>query len=415
MGQRHERLLLGLILQAVALLPSGGGCGGSSPPAANRPVLLDPEDVADDDMTCHVVQRAILDASAELASPALARSDRGVLVAWVRRASGPRQIGLLEISPELTPRGEVAELDPGGDMPLDLSLAACGSRYHVTWQLQEREGQSIRTATALPGASQPAPVDPIVVAGLGMAPTMGCLGDTTAVAWSVRRDGIQDIMLRWLGPSGDLSEPIRVSGETDAAAAPAMACAAGHCALAWSDRRDVYAEIYATLIDEGADHAARPVAVSHHDQTLSGAGGGYGPDIGAIGDRGFVVAWHDNRSEDESEIYAATLSARGNAGANRRITMSTASSTAPSVAGCSDGQTTIAWRDRRDGPAKVMIAAVDDHARRRSAATMITADVEEASSPASICVEGAGHVVAWTEADRASGDNALAVAVVRCE
>lgn len=398
----------------IALALTVASCGGASS-SASRPVLLGPEDETSSEATCTVLRRLGFEEEASVAPPALTRSSRGVAVAWVSRRDGRRSIRFLELSSQLDPRGEVIDIDPGDDMPLNLSLAACGRRFDFAWELDGAEGHSIWLATLPLGELDHSEVTPAIVSPQGVQPDLSCSDENTAIAWSMREGGIQDVFVRWRQHDGSLGPAFRASGETDAAATPATACTAGRCAVVWSDRRAIYAEIYATLIEVGSEAATTPVRVSEHDQTRSGAGGAYEPDVSALDDGRFLVAWRDNRSQDESEIYATTLTSRGNAGQDHRISMSPAPSTRAATTSCGDGLNAIAWRDQRNGPTAVMIAAVDERARRRSAATIVTGNVAEASAPATVCVDGSEHLVAWTEAAPESSSGTLAMAIVRCQ
>lgn len=398
----------------IALALAYASCGGSSSPA-HRPVLIGPEDETSDDVSCTVVRRLELEERASVAPPAIAATATGAAVVWVSRHSGRRLVRFLEISSTLEPIGEILDIEPGGDMPFNLRLASCGQRYDVVWELDGVEDHSIRLATLPLGTLEHAEITPEIVTPNGVQPGLSCSDEITAIAWSRREGGIQDVFACWRRSDGSLSPPFRVSDETDAAATPAMACAEGRCAVVWSDRRAVYAEIYATLIDAGSEAGTSPVRVSEHDQTQSGAGGAYEPIVSPLESGSFLIAWRDNRSQDETEIYASTLSARGSVGLDRRISMSPAPSTMAATTSCQDGRAAVAWRDRRNGPTAIMIAAVDERARRRSAATRVSGNIDEASAPAAVCVHGSDHLLAWTQAAPEEGGGTLAMAVVRCQ
>ncbi len=366
-------------------------------------------------LSCAVVGQSELSGRATVAAPAVARTTEWLIVAWVVRESGSRHIRLQRLSSELALQGDALEVDPQGEMPLDLGISACGEHIHLAWQLIEHDGSSVWIARTSLEQTPQAPSARLAAAE-GFQPTLACAGSTVVVAWSFRSLGLQDIFLRWVDRGGGLSDPLRVSGETDSAANPAAACADRRCVVAWSDRRAAYAEIYATILDVGSAPDAESIRVSEHDQTTAGAGGAYEPELVALDEGRFLVAWHDNRSGDETEVYAATLSAGGNAGNDRRISASHAPSTMAAAASCADGQGALAWRDRRDGPQRVMFAAVDGQGRRSSAAVVVSDPSDEASAPRATCLTGSTFAVAWTESSSERGSHgALRLVRIRCQ
>jgi hypothetical protein len=392
------------------------GCG-SPAPRVDRPVVAGVEDEGgesdpvDGDAVCEVVGRAELPGRAELQAPAVARAPDGV--------GGRRVIRVARLSTRLEPVGPPLDVDPGGEAPLGLGLAACGGRLELVWQTSTPEGSEIRFATLGLDAPSPTELRAGVVAAPGVQPALGCAGSTAAIAWSLREQGVQDVFLRWLGPDGALSEPARVSGDTEAASDPAVACGADACVVVWADRREVYPEVFAAVVAAGAAFGERDATlrVSAHDQTVSAAGGAYAPDLSPLGDGSaeFLVAWHDTRSGDESEVYAAALSSRGGAGGARRVSRSPAASSLAAAAACDGDGGAIAWRDRRRGPAGVVLAGVDGTGRRRTAAITLSGESDEASAPAATCAGAGGRLaVAWTE-DAAGGAGAtLRLAFVAC-
>ena len=392
------------------------GCGGAPPPSS-RPVMLHSED---DDApragrSCSIVGSNTLPGRATIAPPAVATLGESLAVAWVVRAAGSRQVRAQQLSHRFEPLGAAVDLFPDGEMPLNLGLAGCGSDLLVAWQLREPDGESIRISRLRAGDLR-ADGPLLVAVPRGVQPALDCAGDLGALVWSIRDRGLQDVFLRWVSPAdGRLSEPLRLSGETDAAANPGLACTDDRCAVVWSDRRAIYSEVYATLIDAGGDAGATPVRVSEHDQSVSGAGGGYAPSVAVRGDGRFLVAWHDNRSRDESEIYATSLSHRGGAGRNHRVSRSPAPSTDAAVTSCGDDAGGVAWRDRRDGPPAVMFAALDSRGRRQSAAMTLSGAVDETSPPALVCVSDDTYAVAWTEASsETDGQGTLQLRLVGC-
>jgi hypothetical protein len=294
-------------------------------------------------------------------------------------------------------------------MPLTPALASCGETTWVAWQLQEPAGGDTIRLAVLDRSG--ADVALTVVAGRGQAPALGCLDRRAALTWSRRDAGVRDIYLRWISPTGQLGDRLRISGETDAAEAPALACAVDRCGVVWSDRRHTYAEIYGVVLSGDDAQELSVHRISQHDQTESGAGGAYAPGLATDDGREFLAAWHDTRSHDESEIYAAPLSEDGRHGDERRISRSPASSTAPALARCG-AEAALAWRDGRYGPPSVMLAAVDTRGRRSSAALALSRGPLESSAPALACGAESGFVVAWTGA----GDEGaqLHLARVRC-
>jgi hypothetical protein len=172
--------------------------------------------------------------------------------------------------------------------------------------------------------------------------------------------------------------------------------------------REGVPEIYGTLVPSLADRVSDHVRLSASNRAISGAGGAYMPSV-AAGDGGFLVAWHDGRSQDESQIYAVAWRG-GLASGDRRISASTAPATAAALASCGATRL-VAWRDRRAGPRAVQVAALAADATRRSAVFGLSRADEEASGPATACA-GSGLAVAWTAQTPAGG--VLRVASVVC-
>jgi hypothetical protein len=396
----------------------------SPAPQVGRPVLRGVEDEggADDpvdgDAVCEVVGRSDLAGRADVEAPALARAADGLAAAWVAREDGRRVIRVQRLSPRLEPLGPPLDVDPGGEAPLGLGLATCGGRLELAWQASEPEGSAIRFATLSLDGPSPTALRAGVVAASGVQPALGCAGSTAAIAWSLRDQGVQDVFVRWLGPDGALSEPARVSGDTEAASDPAVACGTEACVVVWSDRREVYPEVFAAVVEAGAASGEREATlrVSAHDQTVSAAGGAYAPDLSPLGDdpEEFLVAWHDTRSGDESEVYAAAFSSRGRAGMAQRVSRSPASSSLAAAAACDHDRGAIAWRDRRRGPTGVVVAGVDGRGRRRTAAIALSGDTDEASAPAAACAGPEGYAVAWTEDAAEGAGGTLRLALVAC-
>lgn len=388
-------------------------CGGGTP-ASERPVLSTADETPPRRArTCSVVQRADLGPRADLERPALTRSPRGDLtVAWIGRDDRGRSVRVGELPPSLQPSGPPATLGASAEgMPLAPAVASCGQVTWVAWQHQEPRGgdDTIRLAGLDAGGAVIAGPE---VAGRGETPALGCAGARAVLIWSRRQEGIQDLYLRWIGPTGELGDRHRISGDTDMAEAPSVACAEGRCAVAWSDRRFTYAEIYAALLAGPGEAPGPPIRLSDHNQTTSGSGGAYAPAVATDDGRSFIVAWHDSRSHDEHEIYAATLSAGGAGGAEHRITRTPATSDDAATGRCSGGAA-VAWRDRRRGPPAVMFAALDDRGRRRSSAIALSQSPIESSAPALTCLPGPTFAVAWTAASDEGGR--VQLALVRCQ
>lgn len=385
----------------LAALTAGWACG--SAPSRARPVLVESEDTEPPrrGLTCRVQHHYERTGEATLAPPAIDSDRDGVVVSWIGRSAGGRSIRALRLSGALEPRAEPFDYDLGEAMPIEPQVTACGGRVLIAWQQQEQEGSSIRLLAVGQG-------EPLIVAERGRQPAVACDERYGAVAWSARQQGIQDVMMQWIDPDLLLGPAIRVSGETDAAAHPAMACRAGRCALVWSDRREVTAEVYAALSGEGDRRWSDPVRISSHDQSEAGSGGAYQPGVGPLGDDQFLVAWHDNRTDAESEVFVATLSRGGRGGTERRLSRSPAPSTAAAITSCGSTSGLVAWRDRRRGPPVVVAAAVDGRGRRSSPALTLSGEADDASAPAVACLAQGSVVVAWTEAGERGGTLRLA-------
>ncbi len=394
-----------LLVASITLLGCGGSDGSLS---STRAVLLDPEDesMPRGGATCSVVARQE-QASATLAPPSLARRGDGfATVRVVREGPHERLLRVQAYSRRLEPLGTPVDIDPDGELPLRPRLAECSGQLLLAWQLQRPGGDAVYLAAVTSGEP------PTLVAEQSERPALDCDGSRGAIVWAANVRGVRDILFRQISGGGELGPQRRISGATTSATHPSIACDSGQCAVAWSDRRDNHVEIWAALVDLG-DAPAHIVRISSHDQTLAGAGGAFAPTIAPSTAGDFLVAWHDSRSHDEMEVYGASLSQNGRAGLARRISRSASSSTNATAVSCGGELSMVAWRDLRDGPPAVVVAAVDRRGRRLSAVVRVSGPADETSVPTLSCLDADTFAVGWTSSDDAAGGS-VQVALVDC-
>jgi hypothetical protein len=392
-------------------------CGGPTS-SGTRPVRYHAEDdqPSADSVTCRVVNDRTLPGAATLAPPALTRTPEGITAVWLVRHDGLRLLRAQRLDGRLDPLGEAVDFDPGVSMPIGVRAAECDGRLHLAWQGQGVDGDSIQTLTVGGDGSQPRV---ITVASQGRQPALACAGEQLALVWSARQRGIGDVFLRWLGRGDDHTAPLLLSGESSSASRPTIACSETRCAVAWSDGRQPFPEIFAFVLDSGTREVPTSRRVSEHAQTVSGAGGAYGPSAATVDGERYLIAWYDSRSGDESEIYAASLEHGSPASTERRISRSPSPSTSPIAVSCREAGDAVVWRDRRGGPPTVVMAALDRRSRRSSAALPLSLTADQTSSPSAVCSPATdGFVIAWTEAttdeNGARARGALRVVDVRC-
>lgn len=410
----REEILLLLIFSVMTT-----GCGGA-PPADHRPVMHHAEDTAQPrrGLHCRVVAEGRELGPATLASPAVTTTPDGFAAAWIVRQESRRSIRIQSLSRELDLVGEAFDIDLDEAMPVAIELSYCAGQLVVAWQRQDVDGDLIQSATLAPRTGHLSTI--VTASRQGRQPTLACAGARAALAWSERRRGLQDLYLAWLDEQGRPSDAQLLSGETGAADEPDLACTDGECALVWSDGRFPYPEIFGVIIEPEREEPPESHRVSTHAQGESGTGGAYAPSIAAGDGERFLVAWHDSRSGDESEIYAATLSSSGHASAERRVSRSPSPSTAAVVASCGDGHDAVAWRDRRAGPPAVAMAALDRRGRRNSSALNLSGSADETSRPRATCSpDRSSFIIAWTQTSTSEevggADGSLHVVEVRCE
>ena len=228
-------------------------------------------------------------------------------------------------------------------------------------------------------------------AGNSKEPSVAVSGNNVHVVWFDSRDGNDEIYYRRsLDGGATWGADTRLTDNSSVSDNPSIAVSGNIVHVAWYDQRDGDAEIYyKRSLDGGATWGA--------DTRLTDClGNSYTPSIAVSGNT-VHVAWHDNRTPGNEEIYYKRSTDGGTTwDADTRLTNAGGSSALASIA-VSGNTVHVAWQDERTiGNWEIYYTHSTDGGVNFDPDTRLT-DAAGVSKYPSIAVSGNAVHVAWQD------------------
>jgi phosphoribosylformylglycinamidine (FGAM) synthase PurS component len=279
------------------------------------------------------------------------------------------------------------------------AIAFDGGDFLVVWEDCRNETSDIYAARVTP---QGIVLDPLGIAVSTAANTQGSAavsfdGDNFLVVWTDERSGsYSDIYAARVTPQGVVLDPSGIAVSTAAyeQCLPTVAFDGANFLVAWEDYRGGVADIYAARMSpQGTVLDPQGIAIS------TATSWQFSPAV-AFDGTDFLVAWEDNRSDPDGDIYATRVTSQGVVLDPSGIAVSTAANEQYLPAIAFDGANClVAWDDARLSPDQRDIYA----ARVTSQGVVldpsgiaVSTDTCYQSSPA-IGFDGANFLVAWRD------------------
>jgi hypothetical protein len=286
-------------------------------------------------------------------------------------------------------------LDPAGiavslanSNQYEQSVASNGTDYFVAWQ-DFRSGNSYiygarvqaSDGLLLDGPPDTGGIDVSTTSGAGLTPSVASNGTDYFVAWADSRIGAQDIYGARVTSAGTVLDPtgIAVSTAESAQLFPSVASNGTDYFVAWEDWRSGATDIYGARVTSAGtvlDPTPTDIAVSTAawvQQYLSVASNG----------TDYFVAWYDNRSLTDEDIYGARVASDGTVldPAGLLIQQSPSDDQGPAVAHSACGKYLVTYHRFHDD--------TDFQSQRVMARTI----EDDAPPPAEVSAIGSGHPV----------------------
>ncbi|MDD5312833.1 MAG: exo-alpha-sialidase [Dehalococcoidia bacterium] len=225
-------------------------------------------------------------------------------------------------------------------------------------------------------------------AGNSKEPSVAVSGNIVHVVWFDSRDGNDEIYYRRsLDGGATWGADTRLTDNSSVSDNPSIAVSGSNIHIAWYDQRDGDAEIYyKRSLDGGATWGA--------DTRLTDClGNSYTPSIAVSGNT-VHVAWHDERTPGNEEIYYKRSTDGGTTwDPDTRLTNAAGTSALASIA-VSGNNVHVAWQDNRDGNWEIYYTHSIDGGVNFDPGTRLTDAAGESKYP-SIAVSGNNVHVAW--------------------
>jgi len=304
---------------------------------------------------------AVSTASGYQLSPVVAAGSGQYLVAWEDARRDKNDLYCARVA------ATGAALDPAGiavsAQPGEQRHAAAewdGSNYLVAWE-DRRNGQDfdIYVARVSPAGVVLDPTGIPVAAATGdqLTPDVAFDASNWLVVWADATSG-GDVHGARVTPGGQVLDtvPIVVSAAQGGQSYPSVACGGDRFLVAWMDNRSgVDRNVYGARVGTGGavlDSAGIPVSTAEREQLYPTA---------AFDGSDFVVVWEDNRQSYENyDVYGARVSPDGLVGDTVVITQRQGNQRTPDIARGPDAQVLVAysgWTEEIGGrPARTMRA-----------------------------------------------------------
>lgn len=234
--------------------------------------------------------------------------------------------------------------------------------------------------------------------GTRAAPDVAWNGTNHLVAFEDTRGSDRDIFGARVGTSADVLDPsgFIVDAQGGVQAAPSAAANGSDFFVAWrDDRTNVDADVYgARISNEGAlrDTTGIPISTAGGDQGL--------PAAAATGTN-VLVAWDDARASSTEagvDVLGARVDASGTVLDAAGVVLSTAANAQSSPGVAFDGTNyLVVWADRRSGGSDIYAGRVDAAGQALDGTGVAVTTAANVQSAPSVAWNGTNYLVAWED------------------